>query len=92
MDELILTFNANDNSQVVFVNITDDLIAESDEMFEVFLKLIPDSPNVILGNPSVATGIILDNEIPSKIFIHNYIIITNTYLLISCCFRRSIVG
>ena len=70
--EMILTFNGSDNSQVVSVNIIDDLIAESDESFEVFLKLIPGSENVILGNPSVATGVILDNEIPSRTF-YNYV-------------------
>ena len=65
---MILTFNGSDNSKVVSINITDDLIAESNESFEVFLKLIPDSPNVILGNPSVAIGTIFDDEIPSKTF------------------------
>ena len=64
----ILTFNGSDNSQVVSINITDDLIAESNKLFEIFLKLIPDSPNVILGNPSVAIGTIFDDEIPSKTF------------------------
>ena len=65
---MILTFNGSDNSQVVSINITDDLIAESNELFEIFLKLIPYSPNVILGNPSVAIGTIFDDEIPSKTF------------------------
>ena len=76
---MMLTFNGSDNSQVVSINITDDLIAESDESFEVFLKLIPGSPNVILGNPSVAIGTILDNEILSKIFITMHISQILTY-------------
>ena len=66
MVQTILTFDGIDNSQVVSVNITDDLIAESDESFEVFLKLVPGSLDVVLGNPSVAIGTIFDDEIPSK--------------------------
>ena len=66
MVETILTFDGTENSQVVSVNITDDQIAESDESFEVFLKLIPDSLDVLLGDPSVAIGTIFDDEIPSK--------------------------
>ena len=46
----------------------DDSIAEGDEAFEVFLKLLPDSTGVTIGQPSVATGIIFDDEMPSKTF------------------------
>ena len=55
-------FSPGEDRKVIHVNITDDLIAERDESFEVFLKLVPDSPNVILGNPSVATGTIIDDD------------------------------
>ena len=45
------------------------MLAEDDEIFEVFLKLIPNSPfNVTIGEPSIATGIIFDDDMPSKIF------------------------
>ena len=57
-----IVFNPDEVSKVIYVNITDDLIVERNESFEVFLKLTPESPNVILGNPSVATGIIIDDD------------------------------
>ena len=64
-------FNPGESSQVIFVEINDDRIVEFDEDFEVFLMVIPDSPNVVLGNPSVATGIIIDDDALSKYyFIH----------------------
>ena len=62
-------FNPGESSQVIFVEINDDRIVEFDEDFEVFLMVIPDSPNVVLGNPSVATGIIIDDDALSKYFI-----------------------
>ena len=62
-----ITFNNGDNSQVFAVPITNDVIAEADETFEVFLKNIPDSPyNVTFADPSVAVGTIFDDEIPSE--------------------------
>ena len=64
---LNITFNSGVISQVFSVNIINDLVAESDELFEVFLKLIPGSLGVIIGEPSVAVGTIFDDEIPSKI-------------------------
>ena len=63
-------FNPGEDSKDIFVNITDDLIVERDELFEVFLQRTPDSPNVILGNPSVATGIIIDDD---EISMHSFI-------------------
>ena len=58
-------------SNVFTVTIFNDSLAESDESFEVFLKLHPDSPDVIIGEPSVATGTIFDDEAPSKT-VYNY--------------------
>ena len=55
-------FDSGDSSQVVTVDIIDDQISESDESFEVFLKPIPDTSNVIIGEPSVAVGTILDDD------------------------------
>ena len=73
MVQTILTFDGTDNSQVVSVNITDDFITESDESFEVFLKLIPGSLDVLLGDPSVAIGTIIDDDDRlSKYFIMNF--------------------
>ena len=64
-----LTFNGGVNSRTFIVNIENDTIAENDETFEVILKPIPNSPfDVIIGEPSIATGIIFDDEIPSKTF------------------------
>ena len=68
----VIVFNPGQDSIVFYVNITDDLIVEGDEQFEVFLKLSPDSPNVILGNPSVATGIIIDDDKLSMHFIMEF--------------------
>ena len=62
-----ITFNSGVISNVFTVTIINNPIAESDESFEVFLKQLPDSPDVIIGEPSVATGTIFDDEIPSKI-------------------------
>ena len=66
---LNITFNSGEISEIFTVNIINDQlqIVESDESFEVFLKLIPDSPDVIISEPSVATGTIFDDEIPGKI-------------------------
>ena len=62
-----ITFNSGENSSVVAVPITNDVLPEADETFEVFLKNIPGSPyNVILDDPSVAVGTIIDNRIPSE--------------------------
>ena len=61
-----ITFD-NADSRNFSVALVDNNIAESDESFEVFLQLIPDSPyDVILGEPSVATVIINDDEVPSE--------------------------
>ena len=63
-----LTFNGRDSSSTFTVNILNDTIAESDETFEVYLKPIPNTPfDLIIGEPSIATGIIFDDDIPSKI-------------------------
>jgi len=62
-----ITFNSGENSSVVAVPITNDVLPEADETFGVFLKNIPGSPyNVILDDPSVAVGTIIDNRIPSE--------------------------
>ena len=60
-----IIFNRGEISRSFVVNIINDTIAESDESFEVFLKLTPDSSGVIIGEPSVATGTIIDDEILS---------------------------
>ena len=61
-----ITFD-NANSRNFSVVLVDNNIAESDESFEVFLQLIPNSPyDVKLGEPSVATVIINDDEVPSE--------------------------
>lgn len=46
----------------------DDGVAEGNESFEVFLKVLPESPDVVIGQPSVATGVIIDDEVLSKTF------------------------
>ena len=63
-----ITFNSGENSSVVAVPITNDVLPETDETFEVFLKNIPGSPYdvVIFADPSVAVGTIIDNRIPSE--------------------------
>ena len=66
---LNITFDSGEVSSIFAVNIINDSIAESEESFEVFLKLIPGSSGVVIGEPSVATGTIFDDEIPSKIYL-----------------------
>ena len=62
-----ITFNSGENSSVVAVPITNDVLPEADETFEVFLKNITGSPyDVIFADPSVAVGTIIDDEIPSE--------------------------
>ena len=64
-----LTFNAETGRRTFSVSIIDDTLAEDDEIFEVILKPIPNSSfNVMIGEPSVATGIIFDDDIPSKTY------------------------
>ena len=67
-DSLVLniTFDGGEVSKIFTVNITNDFIPESEELFEVFLKTIPGNLAVVIGEPSVATGTILDDEVPSK--------------------------
>jgi len=62
-----ITFNSGVNSAIIFVDIVNDTIPESDETFEVFLKPLPGN-NVVIGELSVAVGTIFDDEIPSKTF------------------------
>ena len=69
-----ITFDIGEISKVFTVTIINDTVAESDESFEVFLKLIPDSSDMMIGEPSVATGTIFDDEIPSKIFTRPFIV------------------
>jgi len=58
-----ITFNNGDKSIVFNVPITNDDIPETNEMFEVFLKNITDSPyKVIFDDPSVAVGTIVDDD------------------------------
>lgn len=73
---LIVTFNIGEISRVISVTITDDGVAEDDESFEVFLKPIPDTTDVIIGEPSVAVGIIVDNDTTSKEFNEHHTICT----------------
>jgi len=62
-----ITFSSGIDSVTISVDIVNDIIPESDETFEVFLKSLPGN-DVVIGEPSVAVGIILDDEIPSKTF------------------------
>ena len=68
------------------------MLAEDDEIFEVFLKPIPDSPfNVMIGEPSVSTGIIFDDDVPSKILYNllptSFLVyVCNTYMCILCLY------
>ena len=62
-----ITFNSGENSSVVAVPITNDVLPEADETFEVFLKNITGSPyDVIFADPSVAVGTIIDNKVPCE--------------------------
>ena len=63
-----IVFVSGETSNVFTVTIINDTIAESNELFEVFLKLLPGSTGVAIGQPSIATGIIVDDEVPGKIF------------------------
>ena len=58
-----VTFESGEDTAVFSVTIANDEIPEIDESFEVFIK---DSPNVNIGEPSVAVGTILDEDLPSK--------------------------
>ena len=60
-----ITFNIGSNSIITSVEIVNDTVSEPDESFEIFLKPIP-GDDVVIGQPSVATGIIIDDERPSK--------------------------
>ena len=63
-----LTFNGKTGRRTFSVSIINDTLAKDDEICEVFLKPIPGSPfNVMVDGPSVATGIIFDDDMPSKI-------------------------
>ena len=76
-----ITFNSGEISRTFVVDILNDTIAESDESFEVFLKLTPDSSGARIGEPSVATGTIFDDEIPSKTFTVGLFLILLPYIL-----------
>ena len=74
-----LTFNGGIGTRTFTVDIVNDTTAENDETFEVYLKPIPNSPyNVIIGEPSIATGIIFDDDIPSKTFYNRLLILQCT--------------
>jgi len=58
------------------------MLAEDDEIFEVFLKPISDSPsNVMIGEASVSTGIIFDDDMPSKILCN---LLPTSFLVYGC--------
>lgn len=61
-----ITFNSRETVKTFSVNIRNDSVAESEESFEVFLKTVPGSPDVVIGEPSVATGTIIDDQVPGK--------------------------
>ena len=63
-----ITFASGVISNVFTVTIINDTTAESDELFEVFLKLLPGSTGVTIGQPSVTIGISFDDEMPGKTF------------------------
>jgi len=60
-----ITFNIGGDPIIVSVDIVNDTISEPDETFEIFLKPLP-GDDVVIGQPSVATGTIFDDERPSK--------------------------
>ena len=60
-------FPAGSTSQIVKVTLTDDDIPEPTKQYQVFIKAISVTgeepiPPVILGDITVANGIILDND------------------------------
>ena len=57
---VVVSFAAGVESQVVSIPITNDLIVESDEVFEVVLNRTMD--NTVLGSPNTANIIIEDDE------------------------------
>ena len=81
-----ITFDNGSNNSNFSVELVDNKIAESDESFEVFIKLIPDSPyDVKLGDPSVVRVYIYDDDvpIPSKILIMQHdLIFLMFYILV----------
>ena len=64
---LNITFNSTQDSVTFPVNLVNDMIAEGNEQFEVFIKSLPDNP-VIIGNPGFSIGTIINDDTPSKIF------------------------
>ena len=79
---LDITFDGVVDMQTISIIIADDIIFEGDEQFELVLKEIPDSPYDVIIRQPVATGIIIDNDVPSKIWfnvfhmpsvIHSYV-------------------
>ena len=58
-----ITFDSGVDQVTFSVAIISDEIAEGNETFEVFLK---DNPNVVIGEPSVAVGTIIDDDEISK--------------------------
>ena len=67
-----ITFESGENSTVFTVTIVNDTLPEIDESFEVVLKSLPDSPNVLIGVPSVAVGTIFDDDLPGKQFYNGH--------------------
>ena len=76
-----ITFASGVISNVFTVTIFNDSLSENDESFEVFLK---PSPDVTIGQPSVATGIIFDDEIPSKTVCNRLSYLITTLILCMC--------
>jgi len=66
-----IVFNVGSDSVIVSVEIVNDTISEPDESFEIFLKPLPGN-GVVIGEPSVATGTIFDDERPSKTSLYFY--------------------
>ena len=56
----MVNFAAGEESQVVSINITNDLLIESNEVFEAFLTRVED--NTVVGSPAAANIIIIDDE------------------------------
>ena len=69
----------------------DNKIAESDESFEVFLELLPNSSSdVILGEPSVATVTIYDDEVPSENSVVGYFY-SPLHKCSQCCIELDVI-
>ena len=57
-----LVFNIGEDLQVFSVDIINDTIVEDPEVFEVFLKVTDDDPNVRISGPNPVVVTIIDDD------------------------------